>query len=454
VSEHPPEPAIGPHYSPDPGPREPRYLKPRWRKAGRILWIVALSLLAFFVLLTAGLLVWLHTGGGAETLGRSVANEARNAIEGDLRVRAIRVRGFLRVCVDGVELRDPDGHRVLSAEQACVSLRPLSLLRHHITVTDAELKKPWIELAKEPGTSETTLQRAVRPRKPPQPGEGGPFAWRIEVQKLRLQDGSVTVRPEVGAEATLALGDLDVSQAHARYAADSAAAALDLTARLEAPGQAPVALAVDATLEGAAPGRTIALRTLRVKLGESGFSANGSWDLARQAGEIRLRDVAVLPRDLAAIAPKAPLEGAVRGEADFKSDGKTAGADLRLQAGGGRLDAKLTSTLEKAPTWDVQLNVEKVDPGAISARAPKGEVTARASLHGKGFPRFDAHGVQGDLRGTVHVGPARLDRVGPVVADLDASLLRRYAIVRAFTAGSIRSSNSTTTAESPAATRR
>src|SRR5581483_8006990 len=53
---------------------------------------------------------------------------------------------------------------------------------------------------------------------------------------------------------------------------------------------------------------------------------------------------------------------------------------------------------------------------------------------GKGMPKFDAHGVTGELRGAVHVGPARLAGLGPVVADLDASLLRPYAIVRAFTA--------------------
>jgi translocation and assembly module TamB len=435
VTEHPPEPAYEPQ---PPSPRPPRSLKPRWRRVGRILCIVSLSLLGFTLLAVVGALVWLHTGTGAEELGRFVANEARNAIQGDLRVRALRVGGFLRVCADGVELRDPDGHRVISAEHACVRLALVPLLRHRIEISEAQLEKPWIEFAKVPGTSETTLQRAIKPRKPPgQAGAGpgpGPFTWNIEVRKLELRSGSATVRPELGDEATFALRDLDVGPAHARYSSESAALALNLTAQLAAPGEAPIVLELDATLEGAALTGTVALKGLRVKLGGSGLLASGSWNLARQAGEIRVRELVLLPKDLEAVAPKAPLEGAVRGEIDLKSDGKTVGADLRLEAGGGRIQAKLTSTLEKTPIWDVQLTADKIDPGAISVRAPKGEVTGRASLHGKGTPRFDAHGVIGELRGVVHIGPARLTGVGPIVVDLDASLLRRYAIVKAFTA--------------------
>jgi translocation and assembly module TamB len=430
VTEHPPEPA----YHPRP-PEPPRYLKPRWRKAVRILWIASLSVLGFVLLAIVSALVWLHTRSGAEELGRFVANETRNAVEGDLQVRALQVGGFLRLCALGVELRDPQGHQVLSADRACVSLAPIPLLRHRVEIREAQLERPWIEIAKVPGSSQTTLQRAIHPRKPPQPGSGGsPFAWRIEVRKLELRGGSVTFRPELGAEATFALRDLDVGQAHARYAADSAAAALSLSAQLSAPGEAPLTLGVDATLEGAAPTATVALKTLRLKLGESGFLASGSWDLARQAGEVRLRELVLIPKDVQTFAPRLPLEGALRGEIDLKSDGKTAWVDLRLQAGGGKIAGRLTSTLEKAPIWDVQLSTEKIDPGAISPRAPKGEVTSRVSLHGKGLPRFDEHGVTGDLAGTAHLGPARLDRVGPLVADLDASLQHRSAIVRAFTA--------------------
>ncbi|TMA86879.1 MAG: hypothetical protein E6J63_15775 [Deltaproteobacteria bacterium] len=430
MTEHLPEPTYEP---PRPPRRERRYLKPRWRLAGRILWIVALSLLGIVALATVAVLVWLRTGRGAGELGRYVTNEARNAIQGDLRVGAIHVGGFLHICVDGVDLRDPDGHRVLSADRACVRLQPLALKAHRVVITEAQLERPWIEIAKVPGTGETTLQRAIKPRKPPQPG-GGPFEWKVDVRNLELRGGSVTVRPELGADATIALRDLNVTDAHALYAADSAAAALGLSAQLSAPGQAPLAVDLDATLEGTAATGTVALKSFRAKLGESGLVANGSWDLARRAGEIRVRQLVLRPEDVEAIAPKSPLAAAVRGEADLKSDGKTAGVDVRLEAGGGKIGAKLTATLEKVPGWDVQLSLDAVDPGALSPRAPKGQVTARLSVHGKGTPRFDEHGVVGEHEVALHVGPARLDRVGPVVADVKATVVRRYAIVRAFTA--------------------
>ena len=425
-----PEPTYEP---PRPSPRRRDDLAPRRRKIPWILRNVALGLLGVLVLAIVVALVWLHTGSGAEKLGRYVTEEARNAIEGDLRVGAIHVGGFLHICVDGVDLRDPEGHRVLSADRACVRIKPLALKAHRIVLTEAQLERPWIEIAKAPGSAETTLQRAIKPRKPPQPG-GGPFEWTIDVGNLELRGGSITVRPELGADATLALRDLNVGETHAHYSADAAAAVLNVSAQLSAPGEAPVALNLDARLDGTAATGTVGLNSLRVKLGESGFLASGSWNLGQQAGEIRLREIAVRPQDVHAIAPDAPLAGAIRGEANLKSDGKTAGAEAKLVAGGGKIDLKLTATVEKSPVWDVQVSLDRIDPGAVSARAPKGEVTGRLSLHGKGTPRFDEHGVVGQLEGALHIGPARLDRVGPVVVDMKATLLRRYAIVRAFTA--------------------
>ncbi len=430
MTEHPPESSYEP---PRPAPQR-RSRKSVWRRAGRGIAIAVASLLGLLALAIVAALVWLHTGRGSGELARYVASEARNAIQGDLRIGAIHVGGFLRICLDGVELRDPDGHRVLTAERACVSVQPLALRAHKVIVSEAQLERPWIEIAKVPGTGETTLQRAINPRKPPEPGTGGPFAWTVDVRKVTLRGGSVTIRPELGAEATFALQDFDVSQAHGRYGADSAAAGLNVSAQLAAPGKAPVVLTLDATLEGAADAGTVALKELRLKLGQSSLAANGSWNIARSAGEIRIRELAVRPEDLDLVLPHLPLEGTLRGEVDLKSDGKTAGLELRIEAGGGRIQAKLTSTLEKIPVWDVQLSTSAVDPGAILTLAPKGEVTGRLTLHGKGVPRLDKHGIEGELQGAVHVGPAKLDRVGPVVADLDASLRGRYAIIRAFTA--------------------
>ena len=419
-----------PVYQPATRPPSPRR-KRTGRRVARVL-AIALATLVCVLLLAIGLsLAWLRTGTGAGELGRFVTNEARSAIAGDLHVQAIHVDGF-HICVDGAELRDPEGHKVASAERACVRLQPLALKSNRVALREVELIKPWIEIAKVPGTSETTLSRAVAAKKKSAPG--GPLAWVIDVQSLALRGGTVTVLPELGQPATFELHDLDISQAHALYAVDGAAVGLKLAAQLAAPGKLPVALDLDATVQGAPATGHLDLRSLRLRLGKSGVSVSGSWDLAAQSGALALRQLVVTPEDVETLTHQQRLQGEVRGEADLKSDGKTAQLALRLDAGAGKLTAQATATLEKKPVWDLQLTVEHLDPGALTAAAPRGEVSARVSLHGKGTPEFDAHGVRGELGGVVHVGPASLDRIGPVVADLQASLRGRYAIVKAFSA--------------------
>ncbi len=438
MSERLPEPV----YEPMRPPPQPRPPKPAWRKAGRILCIALLSVLGFVVLAVVVALVWLHTGKGGEELGRFVAHEARLAIAGDLRVRDIRTGGFLHLCVEGVELRDPQGHKVMAADRICVKLNPLALKAHRVKISEAQIENPWVEIAtvpdKTPGMHTTTLARALAPRKAQEKPSATsvPLDWVIEVAALQLRGGTLAMRP-LGEPATFALEDLDISQAHARYSIEGTTAALKLAAMLAAPGRAPVALDLDATLEGAPASGNATVRALRLRLGESTLDLDGRWDLARQAGELHMRNFSVRSKDVEAIAPRAPVEGQIAGEADLRSDGKTAQLDLRVQAGGGRIDAKATATLEKKPEWDLQLGIDKVDPGAANALAPRGEVTARASLHGKGRPQIDEHGVLGDFRAVVHVGPARLERVGPVVADLDARVEGRHALIKAFSASAL-----------------
>ena len=439
MSEHPPEPA--PQEAPYARPPVQPQPKPVWRRVARVAVIVGLALLAFLVLAIGGALVWLHTGNGAEELGKFVANEARNSIAGDLKVKGIQIRGFLHICVDSVELRDPENHKVAAAERACVSVSPLALKAHRIELTEVELTKPWLEIAAIPGTKETTLSRAIAAKKQelqPKEKPDAPFVWVIDVKDLKLRGGSVAMRPALGADATFALNDLDISDAHALYAADAAAAKLKLQGQLAAPGKAPVALDLDASVKGPAATGVATVNTLRVKLGQSSLTASGSWDIAKNAGELHLNDLVVNPKDVETMMPprEGPqlLVGEVRGSAILKSDGKSAQVELHLDLPKGKAQAKATATLEKDPRWDLQLTIDKLDPGAATALAPHGDITARASLHGKGTPQFDKHGVTGEFEGVIHVGPAQVERMGEIQADLSASVKGRQGLVKAFTA--------------------
>ena len=419
----------------------PRLLKPGWRKAGRALIAVTLALAAVLTVAIVGALVWLHTGNGSEQLGRFLTQEAGNAIQGSLKVRALHVTGFIRICADGVELHDPDGNRTIAADRVCVKLNPLALKAKQLRVSEAVLETPWIEIATVQGPDgkpATTLSRALAPKKP-KPTEtnkqSGTFDWVIDVKNLVIHHAAVAIRPGVGEPATFAFDSFELGQAHARYAQNGAEAGLRISAQLKAPGEDPVVVDLDAKLDGEVATGAATIRALRVKVGESGFAAQGSYDLGRSRGEIHLREVAVEPQDVRALLHKPLLSGRVRGEADVKAEPKGIELDARLQAGGGKIGIKAGASIGlKVPEWKVQLALENVDPGSISPQAPRGQVTAKFEGSGKGVPRFDEHGVVGELKLALHVGPANLDRVGPLVSDLEADIAGRFAIVRSFSA--------------------
>jgi autotransporter translocation and assembly factor TamB len=171
-----------------------------WRKAGRLLLIIFGTLLSLLLLAVVGGLIWLHTGGGRQELGELVTSAARNAIKGDLRVKAIRVTGFLDLCVDGVELRDPEGDPVIKASRLCLHVNPLALRANKVLLSKVRLDDPWIDIATipdpdKPGATTTTLARALLPKvqKAPAP-DSGPLKWVISVADLALTHGAVALR--------------------------------------------------------------------------------------------------------------------------------------------------------------------------------------------------------------------------------------------------------------------
>ena len=427
---------------PPPAPKVP--LKPGWRRAGRLLFIVFGTLVALLLLAIGGGLVWLHTGGGREELGYLVTQQARNAIKGDLRVRAIRVTGFLNLCVDGVELRDPDGNPVIKASRLCLHVNPLALRVNKVLLSKVRLEEPWIDIATVPdpaktGATTTTLARALEPKvtKESAPSEG-PLRWIIDVADLTLTHGAVALRPALQAPPSFELDQLDLAKAHARYAADWAAAGLQLSAELVSPGKLPLGIDLDAALTGAPKTGSVEVKRLRVQLGKSGLTALGQWDLAKNAGQLHLRDLRVEPDDVAAVAKQRPVSAALKGDADVSSDGTRLSVVAHLDGGGGRVQVNASSTLSlKKPVWAIDLDVDHVDPGALSPKAPHGEVTARVDGKGNGIPTWDEHGVLGKIDLDVHVGPAHLDRIGPIVADLKADIDGRDGDVKAFTGSAL-----------------
>ena len=424
-----------------PPPRAPAPAKAGWRRAGRILLLALGTLVALLLVIALGALVWLHTGTGREELGRVVAYEARSSIKGDLRIKDIRVTGFLNLCVDGVDLRDPDGNQVIRADRLCLHVNPVALRANKVLLSDVRLEQPWIDIATvqgPDGVATTTLARAVEPRVKSTSPSTGPFQWLIDVQGLSLHGGALAVRPGLKQAPTFQVEELNLTDAHLKYAADAAGAGLKLTAQLLEPGRAPLALDLDAALAGTSGTGKLQVNALRVKLGQSGLLASGQVDLGRRAGAVELKDIVLTPADLEAFAKGAGITAEVRGDATVQSDGKTVTARAALSAGKGHVGLDASGTpFEAKPSWSVNLKLDKVDPGAFAPAAPHGEVSATVAGNGTGVPRFDEHGVLGDLDVTAHVGPARLDRMGALTADLKARLEGRDAIVKAFTGAAL-----------------
>ncbi|HWE25863.1 MAG TPA: hypothetical protein VG496_18150, partial [Myxococcales bacterium] len=435
---HPPE--TTPAYLPQPGARLP---SPRKRRTVlRWFGIAALGIVGLVVVVIAAALVWLHTGAGEAKVASIVTNIARNSISGQLSMRSIQVRGFLTICADGIDVRDPDGNPAFAAERFCAHVNPLALRANRALLSDVQLVGARLDIASlegPDGKPATTLSRALESRTAPSKetkGKAGPFEWIVDVTRLQVTRGSIAMRPGVGMDPTIALDGLDIDAPHLRYAADGADARINLRAELQSPGKDPIALDVDALLSGSAKTGSALVRELRVGLGRSGFVAQGQYDLGARTGELHVRELQVLPADVAVLSREgtSPLSGEVRGEADARLRGDSVSLTVRLDGGGGRIGIDASVTSGAAPAWQVAIALDKVNPERVASAAPAGLVTGRVEANGQGFPQLDEHGIRGDVALRAHLGPARLDRVGEVRVDTEGDVKGREALVRAFTA--------------------
>jgi hypothetical protein len=420
--------------------------------AGKLALLILGGLVGLVAVAWLSLLIIARTDWAKDRLARLAGEKATAAIAGKLTAREIAVSGALNVCLRDVSLEDPDGNVVLSAEEACISIEALLLPRKQARIRSVRLTRPALDVASvlDPaGQPTTTLARAIAARvpQPPQPDQG-PTAWTVRIDSLAMISGSVRLRPSPGAVPSFALENLALDGAQARYSAAGAQARLGLTGRLTAPGDAPVALDLDAQLEGAASTGKAQLRELRLRVGESGFVAEGSFDLSAKRGALKLRDLSLAPEDLALFLPRnagpgeqgkpAPplLGGPVRGSGEASLDGTHVRVSLALEAGGGTLSAAGEANLSDE-RWSLTLAAVRVDPAHVIGAAPPGEVSLQLAAAGKGVPQLDADGVRGELHGKLHVGPARLESLGPLVSDLDVDLKGRTALVRTFTAAAL-----------------
>ncbi|MBS2024950.1 MAG: hypothetical protein JST92_21335, partial [Deltaproteobacteria bacterium] len=409
--------------------------------AGKIaLWALGIAAGAA-VLVAGGALLLLRTDFVGKRLAQEVTKQAAEAIEGKLSLSNVRTSGLLQVCAEDVKLDDPLGRPALRAKEVCVSIDVGALVSKAAHVRSLRLVEPqleWTEVpGKEPGTKTTTLLLALASKRPPKPKSGGPTAWTVQADGLEIERGRVQLRKSPEAAPGFAVEELSLKDGAARWAATSLGAKLALSGEVTVPGKLAALVSIDAGLDGdPATGRAL-LREVRLKLGQSGLVASGSFDLGKKSGAIKLREIQVAPRELELLLPKRadgahaiPLASLLTGEADLDANGTEATLALRLAGGGGKLTGAAKSTLTAPYKWSLDLDGKGIDPRALVFGAPKGRIASRLSVQGKGIPQIDEEGVNGDVKLKLVVGPAKLDAVGAIALELEGSLLGRYLIVK------------------------
>lgn len=367
----------------------------------------------------------------------------KNLLAGKVSMGRISVRGALNFCVTNVALDDPDGVPALRVKELCVSADVVALARKQIHVQSLALTTPEVFLTREigkDGKPTTSLVRAFALRNPllPTVVPPSPFAWSISVDKLVITDGAFEMRESPAAAPTLSVHGLQLGGSQARYAQSGAAAKLSLQGSLKLHGEEKVQVSVDAGLDGAVTQGKVALRSLEAHLGSSGFQANGVVDLAKLSGSLHLTNVLLEPADLDQLLGPLPLAAELKGEAEVTSDGKEAHAAVHLETKrGGRIGLLAQSTLANQPRWSIKLETEHVDPAFVVRGAPEGSVTMGLQVQGTGIPKLDGHGIEGDVNGTLHVGPAELKATGALTVDTDFSLAGRSVLVKKLDADAL-----------------
>jgi autotransporter translocation and assembly factor TamB len=390
--------------------------------------LVAALLLAFQLLL--------RTDFADRKIAEIADAQLKNLLAGKLTLGRVSVRGALNFCVTNVALDDPDGVPAVRVKELCVSADVIALARKQVRVQSLALTSPEVFLTREIGTDgkpTTSLVRAVALRHPVLPAvvPPSPFAWSFSVDTLAITDGAFEIRESPTAAPTLSVHGLQLGGSQARYARSGAAAKLALQGSLKLHGEEKVQVSLDAGLDGAVTQGKIALRSLEAHLGSSGFEAKGVVDLAQLSGNLHLTNVVLEPADLDQLLGTLPLAAELKGEAEVVSDGKEAHAAVHLETPrGGRIGLLAQSTLANHPRWSIKLDTDHVDPAFVVRGAPEGSVTMGLQLQGTGLPKFDEHGVEGDVNGTLHVGPAQLKETGALTADTDFSLAGRSVLVK------------------------
>jgi translocation and assembly module TamB len=356
-----------------------------------------LGLVALVGVLLSAVTLFATSERGGPIVAREVIRLVDDALAGRFELTGLAVRPGGAVEVRGLRVFDPDGHLVLAVDRARVAIDVTRLHRRTVGAAIA-LDGPSVLLEEEEGGGLSLVRAfsAAHPG-PPRPEEprarSGGAGITVRVSSIAIRGGDVWWVDADGATRLEARElDLDARGAWRRDAAD---VELRLRGTLNLPVAAPLSLDVVASREG----DRVRAPLLRASVGGTAVSLVGHLDVVTLAGRAAITRLDVERAQARAFVPK--LGGGEDAVATVyaESDGAIATAAARVEpretgpALGRRADAAVALRLDgaaRALGFDVA--VERLDPSALHAAAPQGDVTltGRGALVGSSLEELRA----------------------------------------------------------------
>lgn len=338
-----------------------------------------LGLVALVGVLLSAVTLFATSERGGPIVAREVIRLVDDALAGRFELAGLAVLPDGTVEVRGLRVFDPDGHLVLAVDRARVSIDVTQLRRRTVGAALA-LDGPSVLLEEEEGGG-LSLVRAFsaahpgppRPEEPRAPARGPGLTVRVTA--LAIRGGDVWWVDADGAT-RLEARDLELD---ARGVWGRTAAELEL--RLRGTLDLPVAAALSLDVLASREGDRLRVPLLRASVGGTAASLVGELDVATLAGRAAVTRLDVERAQARAIVPELGGGEDALATVYAESDGALATAAARVAprdtgpALGRRADAAVALRLDGARALGFDVAVERLDPSALHAAAPPGDVT-------------------------------------------------------------------------------
>ena len=364
-----------------------------------LLGVAAVAGLVLSVAFTA-----LTTGLGRVVLVRPALSLLQGQIAGRIQVGGLKVLPRGAIEIEGLEVFDPEGERVLRLQRAVLT-PDVSGLGARTVGLRAEAHGLSVVLRRDPGGG-FSIARALAPARPsPEKAAGGRLEWTVRLQRLEI-DGSDVEVIEPGGETSVAAGDLRLAS-RGRWGPKGGGLELSLRGALTAPASEPLSLDLLASLRGSA----FRLPLLKASLGKTSLDTVAEGDLQARRGRAAILAFGANGGELAKLVPRLPLAGEVGATAYAESDGAVATAALEARSHqDGSASAAVAARISGPPGAGFEVRVEGLDPARLATVAPRGEIhlQARGRVEGK-----DLDTLRGALALSVGQSRLRSGRFGP-----------------------------------------